>query len=199
MKLKINRILIGLFMFSFAVCVGTAHAEIRINPDFEGTLVITTPDGNIILLEPGDEIPEILSGSLLEVFDGYFTVETDPGDSVQILCLGHEISVGDGSSISLSSAEEAGSLSVLAGSVSLVTPAGDLVDLNIGDDYQIQLEEDAMGLLPTAKGVPPSFSNADDEATPPVDSRGVDVDVLVPTVLAEAGSNPQSNDNSPNE
>lgn len=153
------------------VSVSPAQAKITINSDFEGTVVITFPNGEIALIEPGDPIPEIPQGSTLEVFDGTFTVTTEEGDQCQISCLEHSATASDGASASLSCAEESGVLKVTAGSIPIVTPAGTVSDVVAGTEYPIQAG--GAEQAPATAATEPAGTPVGDDA-PPADSRSIE-------------------------
>lgn len=117
----------------------SAIAAIAVDSNFQGTLVITTPEGEINLVEPGDAIPEIKSGSILEVFDGQFRVTTGADDSVEVSCLENDASVKGGSVITLSCGESNGSLKVESGSAVVVDPAGKQIELAAGATHEIKV------------------------------------------------------------
>ena len=163
----------ALFAFTFAF---TAEAKITINPSFQGTLVITFPDGEISLLEAGDAIPDVPSGSTVEVFDGQFTLDLEAGDKVSASCLDHEITASVAGSLSLQCGEESGLLKVLKGSLQLTDDQGKQSELKEGTEYTIQLEASEKTAPPTAAGEalggPPA--GGDLAEAPPVDSRSLE-------------------------
>ncbi len=107
MKLSTKGFVLTLIFLSAAPSV---RAAITIDPDFTGTLILTSPDGEVTLIEAGDKVPEIPPKSTVEVFDGNFTLHTAPGDQVQVGCFGEGHSVGGGSSAGLSCGENSGLL-----------------------------------------------------------------------------------------
>ncbi len=156
---------LALFLWVFP-----AQAKITLNNDFKGTIVITLPNGEISLIEPGDPVPEIPSGSTLEVFDGNFTLATQEGDTVQLTCLGSAIGVGGGGSASLSCAEETGLLKVLTGSAHVKGPTDKESDVAAGTEYAFKGGE-TTDAPPTAATDPTGLPLAEDQ---PIDSRSID-------------------------
>jgi len=117
----------------------SAFSAVSVEPGFEGTLVITTPDGEINLYEPGDTLPEIKTGSVIEVFDGSFTLSAGDGDNVRLACLEHEAS-SQGGSVKLSCGESSGTLNVVQGAASITSPDGTQTALTEGQSFDITLE-----------------------------------------------------------
>lgn len=154
------------------LCLSPAYAEVKVESEFEGTLVITSPEGDITLVESGEAVPPVATGSILEVFDGQFTVATSPGETVKVVHLEHEITVSDGATVNLVGAESTGVVRVLSGSVELINNLGQKVMLQVGQEYPIQLIKAAPGLPATAAGEPTGFGAADD--APPADSASIE-------------------------
>ena len=173
---------LGFFVLSLAALLPllplTAEAKTTINPDFEGTLIITSPEGQITVLQPGDPVPDIPNGATLTVSEGRFTVNTGSGDSVFVLYQGHSGTVADGTAASLSSAQGPvpATLKVLSGSVAWQNDEGKKSVLPAGAEYPIlpqgQTEKEAP---PTAAGEPTGFAPAGGDVgqPPPVDSRSI--------------------------
>ena len=155
-----------------------AQAAIALEPDFEGTVIITSPEGEISVIQPGDPIPHIPNGATLTVSEGQFTVKTDPGDSVSLLYLGHSGVVANGAVANLSSVQDSApaTLKVLNGSVAWQNDEGKKSVLPVGAQYPIlpqgQTEKEAP---PTGAGEPVGFApiGGDVGQPPPVDSRGI--------------------------
>ncbi len=75
----------AVLFFLCAVFASAGYAAASIDPQFEGTLVITSPDGEINLIEPGDAVPAIVNDSIIEVFDGKFKViGSDLPDNIEV-------------------------------------------------------------------------------------------------------------------
>ncbi|HTL47450.1 MAG TPA: hypothetical protein VL688_05245 [Verrucomicrobiae bacterium] len=155
-----------LFIASLVFLPAMAQAAIVVDANFQGTLVITTPEGEINLVEPGDAIPEIKSGSILEVFDGQFKVTTAEGDNVELSCLENDASASGASALVLACGDNAGSLKVETGNATIVDPSGQQIQVPAGTTHEIKLtvteEADA-----TAAG---------DEIGTSIDNPGADVD-----------------------
>ena len=144
-SLKVSSLLFILSLIAFP-----AFAKVTVDPGFQGSLMITTPDGDVQLVEPGQTLPEIAPNSLSEVFNGQITLSTDEGESVLLSCLGTEASVGGGSSATLACSEEAGNLKVTKGSAHVKDPAGNEKDVPEGQEYPITLTEATAA--PTGQG-----------------------------------------------
>ncbi len=175
---KQTLIMIGLCVFLCAAGVGSAYAKITVDANFQGMLVISLPSGEVSILEPGDPVPDIPSGSMIESFDGTFTVKTDKGDQVQMSCLNHNVSAGEGSSVTMSCKEMSGSVKVESGTASLTDPSGQKTDLNAGTEYPIaQGAPKAEEAAPTGAGDGEVTGGApaggDLAEPPPVDSRNL--------------------------
>jgi hypothetical protein len=127
-----------LFLVSLLV-PAMANAAVVVETNFQGTLVITTPEGEINLVEPGDAIPEIKSGSILEVFDGQFKVTTAEGDSVELSCLENDAAATGAAALVLACGESTGSLKVETGKATVVDPTGQQIELAAGATHEIKL------------------------------------------------------------
>lgn len=103
---------LALLMLSILIAAAQAYAVVTVESGFSGTLIITHPDGDVLLLEPGDPLPEIPQDAMVEVFDGNVTLHTEEGDQVQVGCFGEGHSVGGGSSAELTCGDTSGVLKV---------------------------------------------------------------------------------------
>lgn len=159
----------------FFICAAFAplgFAAVIIDPQFEGTLVITSPDGEINLIEPGDAIPVIVNESIIEVFDGKFKVTTAEGDTISVSCLEHEAVLNGAASVALVCGESSGKLDVEAGPVSLTDDEGKAVTLNSGESFDIQMPV-LSEAAPTAEGEELGLSTEDSNTDP--DSRNIEI------------------------
>ena len=135
-------------------CLGYSFSvpgDINLDPQFEGTLMITTPAGQIILVNEGDAIPSIPAGSGVEVFKGKANFKS----GADVLTLACENDV-----------EGTGEAKVLTEGVNVIDPTGDKQPLPSGTVYPISILE----APPTAETVPEGTGVGD---LPPVDSRSV--------------------------
>ena len=156
---------------------GPSQGKVTLNSDFTGTVIITAPNGELTLIEPGDPIPAIANGSTLEVFDGKFGVQTSEGAKVSVSCLDHEAVAKNGAAVSLSCGEKTGLLKVLQGSVELTDPNGKTATMSQNAEFTIQeAKEAAKTAAPTGGGEAIGGSPAGGELgdAPPVDSRNID-------------------------
>lgn len=156
--------------FLCTVFASAGYAAVSIDPQFEGTLVITSPDGEINLIEPGDAVPTIVNDSIIEVFDGKFKVTTAEGDTISVSCLEHEAVLSGVAAVTLVCGESSGKLDVEAGTVSLTDDEGKVVTLNTGESFDIQMPA-LSEAAPTADGDGLGFS-PDGEVDP--DSGDID-------------------------
>lgn len=148
-----------------------AFAKIAIQTDFTGTLLITSPDGNIDMYDEGETVPEILPNSVIEVFGGKFTITTEAGDSVSCSCLNHTIAVGGGASAALSCEEESGLVKVLKGSVTLIDPEDKEHIIPEGKEFSIK---PSPGKPAPATEAAEEIGASADTDLPPVDSRSIE-------------------------
>ena len=127
-----------------------AEAKITLQPDFEGTIVVTKPNGEISLIEAGEQVPDIPNESTIEVFDGKFTVSVEAGDQVTTSCLDHDGSETGAGSMAVSCGEDSGNVKALRGTVKVTDEAGKETVLQEGQEYPVR----AGG--PKAKTAPPT-------------------------------------------
>lgn len=147
-----------------------------IQPEFEGVLVVTSPAGDLTLLEPGEKIPAIVSDSVIEVFDGSFTVTTGQGDKVTGSCLNHKVKIENGASVKISGTENSGLVTVLEGEATVIDPSGKIRLLKKGEEYPISLTVVTESPAPTTAageplGGPPAGGDLGQVAPP--DSRNL--------------------------
>lgn len=106
---------------------------IAIDPNFKGAVIVSLPDGDILLLEPGDPIPDIPAGSVIEVFDG-------------------EMSVSAANGIRLACGAESCDVTVTLASVKILDDQGNTQTLNTGESIKLSQS----GLAAKAKEAPPT-------------------------------------------
>lgn len=145
---KLLTVFSAFFLLTF-MTAGRVSAAVVVGDDFQGTLVVTSPDGEIELVDAGDAVPQISSGSLVEIFDGIFSLKTEGSDSVEAACLGYIAAVGSGGSVTLSCGEESGLLNVLAGLIKVTDENGNIVELKAGESMQLILSGSPLA-APTA-------------------------------------------------
>lgn len=152
-----------------------AFAEIALNSNFTGTVLITFPSGEIALVGTGEPVPPIPPGSTVEVLEGQVTVQTGQGDTVKLSCLGSEGLAGGDSSVVLSCGGDSGLLKILQGSLDLVNREGKETNLQEGSEYTIRVgapkAAPATAAGDTLGGSPLPGSLASE---PPVDSRNIE-------------------------
>ncbi len=166
-----SKIMVVTAFWAFNFFIPLAAAKIVLQPDFQGSLLITYPNGEIAMLNPGDPIPDIPSGSSIQVFKGSFSVQTEPGDSVKVACLAHEATAAGGASAGVSCSENAGAIEAKKGTLNLVDPTGKTFSIEEGNSYPIALV--APGEAPPTFGTEPTAFPEDDQEVP-VDSRSID-------------------------
>ena len=173
MSYSSKRIILTAILIALLVPV-IAEAKITVQPDFQGTLLVTFPDGTVQMIDVGEPIPDIPAGSSVEIFAGKMTLSTDPGDSLKLSCLGSEASVGGGSSVSFGCGESEGTLNVAKGTVQVTQADGSQKSLTDGQEYAIKSQEDTTGQAspPTSEG--DSLGTPAGEVNPP-DSRSMEV------------------------
>ncbi|MBI3307291.1 MAG: hypothetical protein HYZ84_05775 [Candidatus Omnitrophica bacterium] len=133
-KLEFKIAVFGIMSLFF--CSAQTYA-MTINPDFQGTLVVTSPAGEVNLINAGEPVPDLVSNSIIEVLNGEFTIATAENESVQLSCHGASVSVDGGSSASLSCGGDSGLLKALKGSVTVLDAAGKKIVLAEGEEYSI--------------------------------------------------------------
>lgn len=143
-----------------------AAAVITISPDFEASIVITDPQGKVIALDSGDEIPEIADGSTIEIVEGTITVNSEAGDQVSVGCGGNSAQVSG--SAEMGCGETEGHVKVLKGSVKFTTAEGETKDFQAGQGAEFKVEARAEEAGETEAGDEGGLPVA---AAPQVDSR----------------------------
>jgi len=143
---------------------------------FKGTIVLTYPDGRIVILEPGEPLPEIPSGSAMEIFDGHFMIRTEEGDNVTIGALGFTFQAGNGSTATLISNETEGRVIVRSGFVTLTDEAGETITIQAPNEFPFVVGQ-VIKAPPAAESEKTGF---DIEGNPLPDPTSIDVDVPSP-------------------
>ncbi len=175
MKPRIDFLMMVLATLIFLPFLPQAAAKVVLESDFQGTVVVTAPDGSVTILQPGDPVPEIPQGATLQVAGGDFTVKTDAGDSVNISCMGHAGTVANGAAVALHEDQDAGLIKVLSGPVSLKDEQGNQETLlKTGTEYPIK--RNPVAAPATAAGEPLGGAPAGGDLgqPPPVDSRSIE-------------------------
>ena len=153
-----------------------AGAAIVIQPDFQGTLILTSPEGEVNVIEPGDPIPQVPSNSTIEAINGQFTIRTDEGETVKASCHRSQATAANGGAFSMNCGAEAGVLKALEGSVALLDSSGKQTVLEAGSEYPIPGGEPSEEAPATAATVPtgglPVGAGLGEGA--PVDSRSIE-------------------------
>ena len=152
--------------------VPAAEAKIIVQPDFQGTLLVTSPDGKVQMFDAGEALPEIASGSSIEVFGGKLSVSTEAKDSVKLTCLGSEASVGGGASATLGCGESDGKLNVVKGPVQVAQPDGAQKNIAEGEEYSIKSKDDNPQNPPATSEETPLGTTT--QEVPPPDSRSIE-------------------------
>ncbi len=166
------KMMFGVFL---SACMFAAPASAKISiPSFNGVLLITQPSGEIVLLNPGETVPDIPNGATLELFNGDFQVDTAAGDSVSIACFGHTASIKEGAGVSLSCDDNSCLLKVKGAAVIVTAPDGTPKEVPAGEGYRIEAEEAAAFVPPDAEGGPAGPVAAGPVGEVPVDSRSID-------------------------
>ena len=168
----IHQVRTVLFTGVLGIICFPAFAKISLNTDFQGTVVITQPDGELVLLEPGDAIPEIPSGSTIEVIDGTVSISSEAGDKVEVACLDHSASASGAGSVSLNCAEDSGAIKVVQGQVTLTDPNGTQTELEAGKEFAFQRTAAAQTPEPTAATTNDSATSPETDSEP--DTRSLE-------------------------
>ena len=118
-----------------------AAAVITMDPDFEGSIVITDPLGKVIALDSGDEIPEITNGSQIEIVEGTVTIHSEAGDRVSVGCGGNQGQVSGSAEMGCSS--DKGYVKVLEGTVKFTNTQGEIEEFQEGQSVEFEVEAPA--------------------------------------------------------
>ena len=121
------------FVFLFAIHMALAAITVE---NQTGTVTITTPDGKVLTVEPGQPPPNIPSGSLIEIVTGHAGISAADGDSVDVLLNGSTATVKDGAKINVRIDLRTGSavMEVLSGQVPVLQPDGTTSIVSEGSD-----------------------------------------------------------------
>jgi hypothetical protein len=163
--MKIRAFLLAGLVMSL-VGAGTASAKITLSADFEGTLMITTPEGKVVMLDAGNPIPPIESGSTVEVFQGVMTVELSEGDACSLGCLGKTGTVAGPATVKAQCGEKTGEVKAVKGEV--IFEDGKVAE---GETKSLALGEAKQAAV-TAAGE--EIGTGTDLGVPPVDSRSIE-------------------------
>lgn len=132
------KIVLGAIFFLALIMPVTVFAAITLQPDFKGTVVITSPSGEVQILNAGDAVPAILSGSSIEILEGEITVSADAGDTVTLTSLDHSITIDSGNTVVLSAKDDEGILKPVKGKAGLIGPDGKKVEVPEGEEYHFK-------------------------------------------------------------
>lgn len=119
---------------------------------FEGTLMITTPTGELFLVNQGEALPPVPPGSTIEVFKGSAGIQVGGASALAVTCEKDLDNVGEAK--------------ILTGGITVTDPLKHRTDLAEGIVYPIRLVE-----APATAAAEPEGTEAED--LPPVDSRNV--------------------------
>lgn len=161
-----NRMLWSGLVLSIAMGItGVAEAKITVKPDFTGTLMITTPEGKVIMLDPTNPVPEILSQSTLEIFQGMMVVNLEKGDQASVGCLGKTGKASGPATFEVQCTEQKGTIKSLVGSI-------------VFEEFTVAEGEEKSFPLAEQKEAPATAAGEEkgtstDLGVPPVDSRSI--------------------------
>lgn len=160
----------AIFIVFSAYFPGKAWAGIDVEPGFKGTLVITTSEGEILLIDEGDSVPSIESGALIEVFDGSFQLQAgEENDEARAACLGQDVKITGQSGIKLTCGEMTGRVEVLTGNATLM----DGTTLSEGESHEWSAGATLEQAEPAGEGEPLGFAGDADLDDP--DSRSIEI------------------------
>lgn len=132
------KFLIPAFLFALTFSASQGFAEITLEP-LKGSLVITSPDGTVKLLDFGETVPAISSKSVIEVFDGQMRIVVTGEDSVTWACGGNTGAIGGGSSAAISCGESSGTLEVLEGELTYTDSDGATQTAKAGETITLKI------------------------------------------------------------
>lgn len=156
-------LLIG--VLSLAAGAGTVQAQIGVGPNFEGTIMITTPEGKVVMLDAGNKVPAISLQSTLEVFQGKMSIQLEAGDTASIGCLGQTGSVAGPASVEVECGEKQGKIKVIKGEVNFEDSK-----VTEGNEKILTLE----GKQAPATAAGEETGTGTNLGIPPVDSRSIE-------------------------
>ena len=113
-----------------------AFAAIAVE-DLTGTLSVKTPTGEVITVEPGQPIPQIPSGSTIEVITGSANISVSGTDVANLLINNSTVAVKDGSKVGVTVDLRTGNatINVIAGSVEVLQPDGTTQTISKGSQF----------------------------------------------------------------
>jgi hypothetical protein len=127
-----QRILIAGFILFFSLSPSLL-AEISVQ-NATGTISITMPDGAVVIVEPGQPIPAIPSGSTITVVSGTADISATGSDTVNVSINGSiaTLSAGDQITVAVSASGDA-TLNVVSGEVAVQNADGTTETLSAGE------------------------------------------------------------------
>lgn len=164
--------LMSAVMGTVLLSAGVLHAAIVLDPAFSGTVIVTSPEGEIKIYQPGEPVTAIADNSTVEIFNGDVTVTTEKGDSVNVSCGKASAGVSGGGSAAVSCGEKSGTLKVLTGPVKMLGPDAPKNLLEEGKEYPFGQTGDLAKRAPATADVDDTTGTTP-AGDPPVDSRSI--------------------------
>ena len=124
----------AIFVVIFAT--PSAFAAIAVE-NLTGTLSIKTPTGEVMTVEAGQPIPQIPSGSTIELITGSANISVSGTDVANFLINNSTVVLKDGSKVGVTIDLQTGNatINVIAGSVEVLQPDGTTQTINAGSQF----------------------------------------------------------------
>lgn len=170
--MKNVKFLLFAVLFSSILAASQGFAEVILEP-LKGSLVITSPDGTVKLLDFGETVPPVSSSSKIEVFQGQMKISVTGDDSASWSCGGNSGSVSGGASVTISCSDSSGLLEVTEGELTYTDTEGVTHTVKAGESADLKVVPQT---APPAAANDESGGDTENNSEDP-DSRSVEASV----------------------
>lgn len=132
-------ILFFIFLFSLSLFLTSAASASVDIANQTGTVVVTTPDGKVTIIEPGQTAPSFPDGSIVEITTGSADISASGGTAAEITINNTTIKLGSGAQVKVAVALATSdvNIQIVSGNVQMIKPDGTTLNLQAGDSNMV--------------------------------------------------------------